>query len=80
VTITNAQAALHWLDHKPPELEEVRQALNTIVKDGNRASEVIDRIRALIKKAPPRKDRFEINGAIREVIELTHTEVVKNAI
>jgi signal transduction histidine kinase len=79
-TIINAQAALHWLDHKPPELEEVRQALNTIVKDGNRASEVIDRIRALIKKAPPRKDRFEINGAIREVIELTHTEVVKNAI
>jgi len=79
-TITNAQAALHWLDRKPPELEEVRQTLNTIVKDGNRASEVIDRIRALIKKAPPRKDRFEINGAIREVIELTHTEVVKNAI
>jgi signal transduction histidine kinase len=79
-TITNAQAALRWLDQKPPELEEVRQALNSIVKDGNHASEVIDRIRALIKKAPPRKDRFEINGAIRDVIELTHTEVVKNAI
>jgi C4-dicarboxylate-specific signal transduction histidine kinase len=79
-TITNAQAALRWLDQKPPELEEVRQGLNSIVKDSNHASEVIDRIRALIKKAPPRKDRFEINGAIRDVIELTHTEVVKNAI
>jgi signal transduction histidine kinase len=79
-TLTNAQSALRFLDQKPPELEEVRQALTSIVKDGNHASEVIDRIRALIKKAPPRKDRFEINGAIREVIELTHTEVVKNAI
>ena len=79
-TITGAQAALRWLDRKPPELEEVRQALTSIVKAANHASEVIDRIRALVKKAPPRKDRFEINGAIREVIELTHTEVVKNAI
>jgi C4-dicarboxylate-specific signal transduction histidine kinase len=79
-TITNAQAALRWLDQKPPELEEVRQALSSIVKESKRAGEVIDRIRALIKKEPPRRDRFEINGAIREVIELTHTEVVKNAI
>jgi C4-dicarboxylate-specific signal transduction histidine kinase len=79
-TLTNAQAALRWLDRKPPELEEVRKALNGIVKESKRAGDVTDRIRALIKKAPPRKDRFEINGAIREVIELTHTEVVKNAI
>lgn len=75
-----AQAALRWLDHKPPELEEVRQVLNRIVEATNHASEVIDRIRGLTKKTPPRRDRFDINGAIREVIELTHTEVVKNAI
>jgi signal transduction histidine kinase len=80
VTLTNAQAALRWLDRKPPELEEVRKALNGIVKESKRAGDVTDRIRALLKKAPPQKDRFEINGAIREVIELTHTEVVKNAI
>jgi signal transduction histidine kinase len=79
-TRIDAQAALRWLDQKPPDLEEVRQALNSIVKDSNRASEVVERIRALIKKAPPQKDRFEINAAIREVIELTHTEVVKNSI
>jgi len=79
-TRIDAQAALRWLDQKPPDLEEVRQALNSIVKDSNRASEVVERIRALIKKAPPQKDRFEINAAIREVIELTHTEVVKNTI
>ena len=55
-TVTNAQAALRWLDAQPPDLEEARQALGRIVKDGNRAGDVIGRIRELIKKAPPRKD------------------------
>ena len=63
---------------QPPNLEEVRQALGRIVKDGNRAGDVIGRIRELIKKAPPRKDWVDINEAIREVIELTRGEAVKN--
>ena len=54
--VTNADAGLRWLDAQPPNLEEVRQALGRIIKDGDRASDVIGRIRALIKKAPPRKD------------------------
>ena len=49
-TVTNAGAALRWLDRRPPDLEEVRQALARIVKDGNRATEVIDEIRALISE------------------------------
>ena len=65
---------------EPPNLEEVRQALGRIVKDGNRAGDVIGRIRALIKKAPPRKEALDINEAIREVIELTHGEAVKNGV
>jgi C4-dicarboxylate-specific signal transduction histidine kinase len=76
--VTNAQAALLWLDARPPDLEEVRQALDRIVKDANRAGDVIGRIRELIKKAPPRKDWVDVNEAIREVIELTHGEAVKN--
>jgi C4-dicarboxylate-specific signal transduction histidine kinase len=47
------------------DLNEVRQIFNDVVKDGNRAGEVIDRVRDLIKKAPPQRDRLEINGAIR---------------
>jgi PAS domain S-box-containing protein len=78
--VTNAQAALRWLDGRPPDLKEARQALARIVRDGNRAGEVIGRIRALIKKAPPRKDALAINEVIREVIELTHGEAVKNGI
>ncbi len=78
--ITNAQTALHWLRSQPPDLEEVRQALGRIVNEGNRATDIIDRIRSLIKKAPARKDRLQINEAIREVIALTHGEVVKQGV
>ena len=77
---TNAQAALRWLGAQPPNLEEARQALGRIVETGHRAGDVIDRIRALIKKAPPRKDRLDINEAIREVIELTRGEAAKNGV
>jgi PAS domain S-box-containing protein len=76
--VTNAQAALRWLGARPPELEEVGQALGRIIKDANRAGDVIGRIRELIKRAPPRKDRVDMNEAIREVIELTRGEAVKN--
>jgi C4-dicarboxylate-specific signal transduction histidine kinase len=78
--ITNAQAGLLSLGCQPPDLEEVRKALGHIVKEGNRATDVIDRIRALIKKTPPRKDRLKINEAIREVLALTHGEVVKQGV
>ena len=78
--ITNAHSALRWLGARPPDLEEVRQALGRIGRDGNRAGDVIGRIRDLIRKAPPRKDGLEINEAILEVIALTRGEVVKNGV
>ena len=79
-TVTNAQAALRWLACGPPDLGEVRQALAHIVQDGMRAGDVVGGIRDLVKKAPPREDRLEINPAIREVIELTRGETVKNGV
>jgi PAS domain S-box-containing protein len=78
--ITNARAALRCLDSQPPDVEEVRRALGRIVNEGNRAADVIDRIRSLIKKAPPRKDHLNINEAILEVIALTHGEVEKHGV
>lgn len=77
---TNAQAALRWLGARPPDLEEVRQALGRINKDTKRAGDVIGRIRALIKKAPARKDRSDINKAVLDVITLTRGEAVKNGV
>ena len=78
--VANAQAALRWLVAQPPNIEEVRQALGRIVKNSNRASDYIHGFRTLIKKAPPRKEALEINETIREVIALTHGEVVKNGV
>ena len=77
-TVTSARAALRWLDRQPPDLDEARATLARIVRDGNRAGDVIARIRALINKAPPRMDRLDINAAIRDLIELTRGEAVKN--
>jgi PAS domain S-box-containing protein len=78
--ITYADAALRWLGANPPNLEEVRQALGLVLESGVRAGEVMDRIRALAKKAPPRKDSLEINEVILEVIALTSREMEKNGI
>jgi C4-dicarboxylate-specific signal transduction histidine kinase len=77
---TNANAALRWLRVHPPNLEEVRRALGRIVENSSRAGDVIGGIRALIKKAPQRKDRLDINEVIREIIPLTQAEVLKNGI
>jgi PAS domain S-box-containing protein len=78
--VTYALAARRWLRAEPPNFHEVDDALSLIVKEGNRASEVVGRIRALIKKAPPRKDAVVINDAILEVIALTRTEVANNSV
>jgi C4-dicarboxylate-specific signal transduction histidine kinase len=78
--VTNAHAGLRWLSAQPPNLEEVRQSLGRILESGNRAGEVIGRIRALIKKAPSRQDRVAINDALREVIALTRGEAAKSGV
>ena len=79
-TVTNASAGLRWLAAQPPDLEEARQALGRIIKDGNRAGEVIRRIRALVKESPPQQDRLDINETILEVVLLTGSEVHNNRV
>ena len=78
--VANAQAALRFLDLDPPDREEVRQALMSIVQEGHRGGDVIDRIRGIIKKGPARQERLEINGLIREVIALVRGEAAKNGV
>ena len=77
---TNAAAALRFLDKSPPDVAEVREAVNCIVDDTDRASDVVDRIGSLIKKAPPRKEVVDLNAAILEVTALTHSEAVKTGV
>ncbi|HYZ42625.1 MAG TPA: ATP-binding protein [Stellaceae bacterium] len=77
----NAASALRFLSRNPPDLEEVREALDCIVNDVDRAGDVIGGIRKLIQKAPaPWDNCFDINEAIREVIVLTRGEALTNGV
>jgi C4-dicarboxylate-specific signal transduction histidine kinase len=76
----NARAATRFLDRNPPDLGEVREALECIVGDADRAGDIIDRIRDHIKKAPPRKGRFDLNKAIDEVIALAGSAITTNGV
>jgi PAS domain S-box-containing protein len=71
----NARAGMRFLELAPPNLGEVMEALACVVRDADRAKDIVGRIRDHIKKAPPRKELFELNGAIDEVIVM-----VRNAI
>jgi signal transduction histidine kinase len=76
----NAQAALNFLDKSPPDLAEVREALGCVVADADRAGDIIDRVHDHIKKARPRRDRFDLGAAIGEVIGLARGAIVKNGV
>jgi C4-dicarboxylate-specific signal transduction histidine kinase len=76
----NARAALNFLDRQPPNLDEIKEALECAVADADRAGHIVDRIRDHIKKAPPRKDRFDLNEAINEVLLLARSAITDNEV
>ena len=78
--VTNGGATLRWLARNQPEIEEAKQAVKRIIKDANRASEVLSRIHRLVKKERLRTDTLNVNDAILEVIPLIHSEAVKNGV
>src|SRR5882757_6463449 len=78
--VSSAHAALHWLEAQPPNLEETRQSLAAIITDGNRAAEILRRIRNLVKRAPSRNDQLDINEPILEVIALARSEVERSGV
>jgi signal transduction histidine kinase len=78
--VANAGTCLRYLSAKTPNVEEAREHLRFIARDGKRAAEVIGRIRALVKKVPPRRDLLDINETIREVIALTQNELQKSSV
>jgi PAS domain S-box-containing protein len=76
----NARAAQNFLAKRTPDLGEVNEALTCVVGDIDRAADMIDGIRAHIKKAPPRKRQFDLNEAINEVIVLARSAIIKNGV
>jgi PAS domain S-box-containing protein len=78
--ITNGSACLRWLAGATPNLDEAREAVGRIIRDGKRASDVIGRIRALVKKSGTEQVRLDINEVIQEVVGLIQTEIPKNGV
>ena len=76
----NARAAQNFLDMQPPDLGEVREALAGVVDDVDRAGDIIARVREHIKKAPLRKERFDLNAAVNEVILLARSIILRNGV
>jgi PAS domain S-box-containing protein len=78
--VTSADAGLRWLAARPPDLVEVRDAFDRVIKAGIQAGEVIGRIRAIIRKVPERKAPLDINETIRETIALTRGEMQRHRV
>jgi len=78
--VVNANACLRWLAGDSPNLEEARETVRRIVRDGKRAGEVIARIRALATKTATAKERLNMNEAIREVVAFAQDEVRRNRV
>ena len=73
-TITSANTCMEWLAHEPPNLDRARAAAARIDKYGNRAAEIIDRIRSFYKKSPPQRELVDVNGIIEEILTLLKCE------
>ena len=77
---TNASAALHWLAAQPSNLEEAREAAGRAIQEADRASGVIERIRAMLRKEQPQLQLLDGNNVIREVLLLAEGELVRGGV
>jgi PAS domain S-box-containing protein len=78
--ITSANTCIEWLAHEPPNLDRARAAAARIDKYGNRAAEIIDRIRSFYKKAPPQRELVDVNRIIQEILTLLDSEATRSSV
>jgi signal transduction histidine kinase len=78
--ITSANSCIEWLGHEPPNLDRARAAAARIDKYGNRAAEIIDRIRSFYRKSPPQREVVDVNGIIQEMLMLLKGEADRYAV
>jgi PAS domain S-box-containing protein len=76
----NARVGMRFLEMNPPNLDEVKEALACIVRDADRAKDIVGRVRDHIKKAPPRREHFDLNEALREAIFMVQGTVTREKI
>src|SRR5258705_4690604 len=73
-------ASLNWLARNTPEIEEAKKCAECLLKQIDRAVQIIELIHQLVKKTSPEKQRLDVNETIVEVIELVHSEILKNGV
>jgi len=78
--VSNGSACLRWLAGNTPNVEEVREAVRDIVRDGKRAGEIITRIRSLTKRTAPPREKLAVNDTVREVLPLIGDEAKRNSV
>jgi signal transduction histidine kinase len=78
--VTHADAARRWLERAPPEPDRARTALDSIVRDGNRASAILQRVRAFSTKAEPTRQPVNVNDVIREVVSITAHQIQREQV
>jgi len=78
--ITSANSCIEWLAHEPPNLDRARAAAARIDKYGNRAAEIIDRVRSFYRKSPPQRELVDVNGTIQEMLTLLEGEATRSSI
>lgn len=80
-SITSANALLRWLAHDPPDLERARAAATRIEQDGNRAADVINRLRSFYKKGPPPEcEMVDVKNIIEEMTVLLGDEALRHSV
>src|SRR4030088_3246364 len=78
--IANAEACLRWIDRETPHPAAARRSLEWVISDGNRASEVVRRVRALANKTDMEKAPLDVNDVVREVIALVQRELISHLV
>jgi C4-dicarboxylate-specific signal transduction histidine kinase len=78
--VANAEACLRWLDRETPDLAAARRSAEWVIEDGNRASEVVHRVRALANKSDIAKVPLDLNDAVRDVMLLVQRELASQGV
>lgn len=78
--LSNAQAALHLLAPETPNFAEIRGALEDIVQEDNRAGDIIQRLRGLLKKGETKFESVDLNKIVKATIDLLRHEVIARRI
>ena len=79
-TVTNAKTCMLWLKREQPDLDEACGAASRIVEDGKRAGDIIERLRSLYKKSPPKRELVDVNEIVQEMVVLLRGEANRYAV